>query len=404
MRFSEVWKTSIKAIGKNKRRSFLTMIGLIIGVSAVITVFSIGRAFENYASEFIGLDQFDGSVGYTFTPSNDGFIENGLGAFTEEDISRVESISGVESVSYYDNSRNGVKYADQTIDEVGNDGRWNCFKLLKEDGSPVIYGRAIQASDYFNENPVVVIDETAAKAIREENPETLVGQSITIGGHLFEVVGIMEDRPAGSIVATQENYVVAELPENIFQHYFNSEDHSMIQVKMTETANVQKVSKEAESMLKKYGTWKEMGSYKSEDLAGQVDTLRTLLTSITLLISVIGGISLFISGIGVMNMIYISVSERTKEIGVRRAMGATKGNVMMQFLLEGITLTLFGGTIGYLFAMLFGILISLFTPLAVRPDLFTITLAFGMSVIIGIVFSWLPAKSAAKKDIVSLLR
>lgn len=105
-----------------------------------------------------------------------------------------------------------------------------------------------------------------------------------------------------------------------------------------------------------------------------------------------------------MNMIYISVSERTKEIGVRRAMGGTKGNIMMQFLLEGISLTLVGGTIGYLIAMLLGFAISMLTPLSVRPDLFTVTLAFGLSVVIGIVFSWLPAKSAAKKDIVSLLR
>lgn len=404
MRFSEVWKTSFKAIGKNKRRSFLTMIGLIIGVSAVITVFSIGRAFENYASEFIGLDQFDGSVGYTYTPKNGDFYENGLDAFTEEDISKIENIPGVQSVSYYDNSRNGIRYADQTFDDVGNDGRWNCFKLLKNEGSDVLYGRPLQASDYYNENPVVVIDQTAAKAIKKEEPEALIGQSIKIGGHLFEVVGIMKDRNGGSIVSTSEDYVVAEVPENVYEHYFNTEDRSMIQVKIKQTANVKNVSKEAEETLKKYGTWKELGSYKSEDLAGQVDQLRMLLTSITLLISVIGGISLFISGIGVMNMIYISVSERTKEIGVRRAMGGTKGNIMMQFLLEGISLTLVGGTIGYLIAMLLGFAISMFTPLSVRPDLFTVTLAFGLSVVIGIVFSWLPAKSAAKKDIVSLLR
>ena len=307
-------------------------------------------------------------------------------------------------MSYYDNSRNGIKYADQTFDDVGNDGRWNCFKLIKNKGSKVLYGRGIQASDYYNENPVVVIDQTAAKAIQKEEPASLVGQSVKIGGHLFEVVGIMEDRNGGTIVSTQEDYVVAELPENVFESYFNSEDHSMIQVKMNQSANIKDVSKEAENTLKKYGTWKELGNYKTEDLAGQVDQLRMLLTSITLLISVIGGISLFISGIGVMNMIYISVSERTKEIGVRRAMGGTKGNIMMQFLLEGISLTLVGGTIGYLIAMLLGFAISLFTPLSVRPDLFTVTLAFGLSVVIGIVFSWLPAKSAAKKDIVSLLR
>lgn len=400
MRFSEVWKTSFKAIGKNKRRSFLTMIGLIIGVSAVITVFSIGRAFENYASEFIGLDQFDGSVGYTFNPASDEFQENGLDAFTEEDIRRIESIQGVKSVKYSTDS----EYADQTFDEVGNDGRWTCFKLLKKQGSNVLHGRPIQSSDYYNENPVVVIDQTVAKAIKKDQPQTLVGQSIKIGGHLFEVVGIMKDRDSGTIVSTTENYVVAEIPGNVYGHYFNIEDRSTVQVKMKETANVKSVSKQTEETLKKYGTWRDFGSYKSQDLASQVDQLQMLLTSITLLVSVIGGISLFISGIGVMNMIYISVSERTKEIGVRRAMGGTKSNVMMQFLLEGISLTLVGGTIGYLVSMLLGLVISLVTPLTVRPTISTVLLAFGLSVVIGIIFSWLPAKSAAKKDIVSLLR
>lgn len=404
MRFSEVWKTSIKAIGKNKRRSFLTMIGLIIGVSAVITIFSIGRAFENYASEFMGLDQFDNSINFMFTPNEEVFNENGLDGITEEDINRIESISGVKSVGYHDSTQNGIKYAEKTFDDIGSDGRWNTFKLLKDKGSPVVYGRPIDTSDYYNENRVIVIDQTAAKALKKESPQSLVGQSIKLGGHLFEVVGIMKDRQGGTIVMTQEDTVVAELPENVYEQHFELDDFNAIQVKMTQSANVKKVTKNVKESLNKYGTWREFGNYKSEDSGKQVDQLRSILTGITILISVIGGISLVISGIGVMNMIYISVSERMTEIGVRRAMGGTKNNIMMQFLLEGISLTLIGGTIGYLIAMLLGVGISLFTPLTVRPDLFTVTLAFGLSVIIGIIFSWLPAKSAAKRNIVTLLR
>ncbi len=132
--------------------------------------------------------------------------------------------------------------------------------------------------------------------------------------------------------------------------------------------------------------------------------LRMLLTSITLLISVIGGISLFISGIGVMNMIYISVSERTKEIRCTASDGWYERQHYDAILTGRYLVDLGRGTIGYLIAMLLGFAISMFTPLSVRPDLFTVTLAFGLSVVIGIVFSWLPAKSAAKKDIVSLLR
>ncbi|MDH6365497.1 putative ABC transport system permease protein [Enterococcus sp. PF1-24] len=404
MRFSEVWKTAIKAIGKNKRRSFLTMIGLVIGISAVITIFSIGRGFENYASELIGLDQFDGSIEFNFSAKSNDFYDSNLDGFTEEDINRLKSIKGVSDVAYYSDGKNGVKYNDQTIDEVGNDGRWNSFKLLKGNGSEVIYGRSIKESDYLNENKVIVIDEVAAKAIRKEYPATLIGESITLQGQLFEVVGIMEERENSGIMTTQEDYVVAEVPENVYESYFSTEYRDVIMVKLTENAIVKDVTEKIEKDLEDYGSNKELGKYTSQDLAGQVDQIRTLLMGITILVSTIGGISLFISGIGVMNMIYISVSERTKEIGVRRAMGGTKNNIMMQFLLEGITLTLLGGIIGYAFGMLFAQGISMVTPFSVKPDLFTILLALGLSVAIGIIFSWLPAKSASKKDIVNLLR
>ncbi|MBO0451164.1 MULTISPECIES: ABC transporter permease [Enterococcus] len=402
MRISEVWKTAFKAIGKNKRRSFLTMIGLIIGVSAVITVFSIGRAFEEYVSEFMGLNQVENKLSFDFSPKSENFTENGLNGFTEEDINRIESLPGVQSANYYIDQ----KYAAPNFSDIESSEQSAFFKLLKKTGTKTIYGRSIQESDYYNENPVVVINQKTAKAINKEVPESIIGQSIRLGGHLFEVVGIMKNREHGTILSTPENNVIAEIPKKAYEHYFKGTDYNSIDVKLRSGVKVKRVSQSIENNLKKYGTWKKLGSYKNQNSAMKkmVDQLRMILTGITLLVSVIGGISLFISGIGVMNMIYISVSERTKEIGVRRAMGGTKGNIMMQFLLEGITLTLFGGMIGFLVSILLGYVASSFTPLTVRPDSFTIGLAFGLSVVIGIVFSWLPAKSAAKKDIVTLLR
>ncbi|MGL9728092.1 ABC transporter permease [Enterococcus sp. DIV0756] len=402
MRISEIWKTAFKAIGKNKRRSFLTMIGLIIGVSAVITVFSIGRAFENYASEFMGLDSVENNLLFDFTPKSKEFMDNGLDGFTEEDISRIESLPGVQSANYFDDQ----KYASKTFDDVESEAQAGNFKLLKTKGSKTVYGRPIQSSDYYNQNPVVVINQTTAKAINKETPESLIGQSVKIGGHLFEVIGIMKDRISGTMITTQENSVTAEVPKTVFNHYFKTEDRNALAVKLRSGVKMKRMTQSIENTLKEYGSWKNLGSYRNDNdaMKKQVDSLRTILTGITLLVSVIGGISLFISGIGVMNMIYISVSERTKEIGVRRAMGGTKGNIMLQFLLEGITLTLFGGTIGFLLSILLGNVATRFSPLTVRPDSFTIALAFGLSLVIGIVFSWLPAKSAAKKDIVTLLR
>lgn len=405
MRFSEIWKTAVKAIGKNKRRSLLTMIGLVIGVSAVITIFSIGRGFEKYASEFMGLDGFDGSVGYYFNAADESFYNSNLDSFTDDDVQRIESIPGVASVKYFNGQTDekGQSYVDQTIDEMKDPEIYPEFKLMNSNGSPVLYGRKIQETDNVNENKVIVIDQQTAKAIRKDNPRSLIGQSVTIQGQLFEVVGIMKDRDSNGMISTDDDYVTGEVPANVYNSYFKTEKQQVV-VKTTADANIEQVSDRVQSTLDKYGSAKDLGTYKGENLAGEVDQIKSMLTMITILVSAIGGISLFISGIGVMNMIYISVSERTKEIGVRRAMGSTKGNIMMQFLLEGISLTLIGGTIGYCLGMVLAFLISMFTPFKVSPDLFTVTLAFGLSVVIGIVFSWLPAKSAAKKDIVTLLR
>lgn len=325
MRFSENWKVAFQAILKNKRRSFLTMIGLVIGISAVITIFSIGRGFERYAAEFMGLDSFDNSVVFYFTPKNDTFDEVDLDGFTQEDLGRLDTIKGVKKVDYDIESQNGIKYASQTIEEAGKTDGMGSIKLLKKTGTKVKAGRRIRSSDNVNGNKVIVLDQKTASSIRKENTSQLVGKSVTLKGQLFEVVGIMPDRPDPSIVSTQEDYVNAEVPRNVYEKYFNTAYTDMIVAKLSKGANVRETTQAIQRSLDRYGDQRNLGAYKSEDLASQVDQLRSILTGITLVVSTIGGISLFISGIGVMNMIYISVSERTREIGVRRAMGATKG-------------------------------------------------------------------------------
>lgn len=405
MRFSEVWKTAIKGIAKNKRRSFLTMVGLIIGISAVITIFSIGRGFEGYISTLVGMDEFDDGVGVMFEPDDSSFNKNKLKGFTESDLEKIREIDGVKSVEFYTtNIEDGVKYSDQTIKEDGMNGNMSTFKLLTKKGAPVIHGRSITEADHVNRNPVVVIDEKTATKIREEKPESLIGQSLNIGGHQLEVVGIMADREWTGLMQTNDSTTSVETPENTFEHFYDSSQYNMLIVQNEVSVPTKNVMKSIENTLKDEGTNRKLGSYSYKDVAQQVDTIRMILTGITLLVSVIGGISLFISGVGVMNMIYISVSERTKEIGVRRAMGGTKGNLMMQFLFEGIALTLIGGTIGFAFSVLFSVIITIFSPLRVMPDLFTTGLAFGLSVLIGLIFSWLPAKSASSRDIVNLLK
>ena len=135
-----------------------------------------------------------------------------------------------------------------------------------------------------------------------------------------------------------------------------------------------------------------------------MESIGKVIDGLTYFISAIAGISLFIAGVGVMNMMYISVSERTKEIGIRRSLGATENSIQIQFLLEGLIITTIGGIVGYLFGIGLAYLIAKLLPFGIYIDLSVILLAVGVSMFIGIIFSVMPAKAAAKKDVVEILR
>ena len=134
-----------------------------------------------------------------------------------------------------------------------------------------------------------------------------------------------------------------------------------------------------------------------------IDQISQALNSITWFISAVAGISLFIAGIGIMNMMYISVSERNREIGIRIALGATRQAIMLQFLMEGMTITIAGGIIGYILGMIFAAALSVILPFKASVDLTTVLLALGISGFIGLVFSVMPASQASKKDLTEVM-
>jgi putative ABC transport system permease protein len=173
---------------------------------------------------------------------------------------------------------------------------------------------------------------------------------------------------------------------------------------MDKDVTASKVTTAAIDEMKASGSVKDLGNYEVYDTAALTDGIGQVLSTITYFISAVAGISLFIAGVGVMNMMYISVSERTKEIGIRRALGATRNAIRLQFLLEGITLTLIGGIIGYIVGMILAYVIGNAVSIPVSVDLFTVLLAVGVSSGIGLIFSVMPASEAAKKDLIDILR
>ncbi|WP_234984610.1 ABC transporter permease [Pilibacter termitis] len=164
------------------------------------------------------------------------------------------------------------------------------------------------------------------------------------------------------------------------------------------------MTNQALKLLRNKGNNRLSGTYETFDMSALTDGIGNVLSMLTYFISAIAGISLLIAGVGVMNMMYISVAERTKEIGIRRALGAKRRDIRLQFLLEGVFLTVIGGIIGYIFGFLVALTISVFLPFQVAPDFFTLSLALGVSGFIGILFSVIPANKAANKDLIEILR
>lgn len=395
MKFFMIWEVAFKAIQKNLRRSLLTMLGLVIGTAAVITIVSVGRGYEKDQIEKL-LPVSDGDTIQTtisFTPADNSVKESNLSYFSLQDINRVKEINGVVNATFQENKNEAV-FESQTI-SYRDFAQANRIKLIPAIGREVREGRGLNETDQVNKNKVVVLSSVLAEQITEGD-FSLLGETIVIGSEPFLIVGIYE----GTFMETGS----LEMPEATYNYYWQTKKKKNLTVTLSNQVSIAETGQKIASMLNKSGSVKSLGHYENSSSASMVDSLSSMFQSLTILISFIGGISLFISGVGVMNMIYTSVSERKKEIGIRRAMGANARTIQLQFLLEGITLTLFGGIIGYVLGLIFAKIISILMGFSFKPDFFTAALAVGISVGVGLIFSYFPAKTATAKDIVQLVR
>ena len=247
-----------------------------------------------------------------------------------------------------------------------------------------------------------MIDSITAEALYG-SPEKALHQGLELEGQLFQIVGVFAGTEQSSMFSMPESNIL--VPKKAYEQYKSqTQDQGALSLTLENGANPGDVTTAVVDVLEENGSQKDQGEYQVFDTALLTEGVGQILSTITYFIGAVAGISLFIAGVGVMNMMYISVSERTKEIGIRRALGATKGAIRMQFLLEGMTLTLIGGVVGYLLGMALAYIIGGFVNISVSVDLFTVLLAVGVSTGIGLVFSVMPASEAAKKDLIDILR
>lgn len=398
------WRSSLGSIFKNKKRSFLTMFGIIIGIAAVIAILSIGKAYEKQMiSAFSSGDSDRLEVNLQFTPDDYNLYNSNLDLIPRTDFAALEAIPGVESIEYpLPDYTSDMYYFSQTLSVRGKTKDYR-LGIKDGEGTETVVGRSLTSYDNETLEKIVTIDEGLAEELYGGSEQAL-GRGITMkDGAVLTIVGIFP-RVEGDTMFSMGSAAI-EIPLETYKQVFgNAEDTSSITLVLSSGAQMNKVADKAIKVLEEKGMMRDLGKYSVSNMAMMTDEISNLMSTITVFISSVAGISLFIAGVGVMNMMYISVSERTKEIGIRRALGATRGAIRTQFLLEGMTLTLVGGIIGYIIGMILAYALGSTMDLEVTIDLFTVLLAVGVSSGIGLIFSVMPASEAARKDLIDILR
>ena len=401
MKFNVLLNTAFKDIIKNKKRSLLTMLGIIIGIAAVITIIAIGRGFQDYVVDsLMGGEGKELSVAFYFQPENpSNSVGSNTSVFTEKNIRDISQITDVVKVeSDPEQFQNDLL----NVSIQKNDGKMESAfaKPVEETESKIVKGRAITKLDGDTNQKVAVITQKLADEIFED--EDPINKTVLVKNDYYVIVGIKENNAATNLFSFGND---VDIPKGTLESRKpkNNNSISMINVILKNGTKVQDKAKEIQEYLEKNGPMKAAGSYNFVDIAKQIEGISSVLGSVTIFISLIAAISLLIAGIGMMNMMYISVAERIKEIGIRRAIGAKKKEILHQFMLEGIIVTVIGGIIGYIIGMIAAFIASKFLPFPIKLELMPVLISLGISLGIGIVFTYSPANTAANKNVIDII-
>lgn len=395
MSFMENLFMALSSLKAHKMRSILTMLGIIIGVGAVIIVVAIGQGGEAMLkSQITGPGN---TIELFYQPSDEEIRANPnilqQAPFKQEDIRALEQIPEINSVVASSTKLSSVKYQKDNV-EASTTGINQAYIKLNE--WKVAKGRNFSASDFLGgRRAALVSNKLQAELFKGKNP---VGKVIMVANQPIEIIGVLE-KPTGLFsFGSMEVY----LPFQTWKTIYGNSDFTQVTLQAASAEQLQVAGKKAAKLLNNlHNTEKSYQVINMEEIAQGVGQITKIMT---LIIGSIAGISLFVGGIGVMNIMLVSVTERTREIGIRMALGATRGQVLTQFLIESMTLTFIGGILGILLGWGTSTVVSFF---AGWPSLVSWQVVLGgvlFSMVIGVVFGLLPANKASKLDPIDSLR
>ncbi|MDD3711209.1 MAG: ABC transporter permease [Patescibacteria group bacterium] len=412
LNFKQSFRTSIKALKANKTRSFLTMLGIIIGVASVIVIMSVGAGAQ---SLILGQIESIGSNTISVTPgkSDDsgpptsvlGIVVTSLSLDDLNSIERSKNDIGISALTAYVNGVGTVSFQNNSYD-TNLEGVTEAY--LDTEGGELSSGRFFTEEENDSLAKVVVLGSTVKEELFGDS--IAVGQRVKINRQIFNIIGVLEER--GQVAFSNYDDKVL-LPLKTMQKNIAGIDYlNMITIKPEESADVDLVINEVEIILRtNHGILDQSGDsddFSVRSLTELLDLIKTITDALKYFLALMAGLSLVVGGIGIMNIMLISVNERTREIGVRKAIGASNRNIISQFLLESVFLTLIGGIIGIILGVIISWLISLIMvslnydwAFVVGP--ISVLLAVSISALVGLVFGIYPAKRASKLEPVEAL-
>ncbi|MDD2484709.1 MAG: ABC transporter permease [Eubacteriales bacterium] len=395
-------RLALTAIKSNKMRSFLTMLGIIIGISSVIAITSIGSSAKSVMDD--EFSTFGKNAMYIYVNwnkmENDWVEESDL--LMMEDIEALKTRFGEDiiyiapSVSAKSEVKVGRVEGNLQMNGVGADYN-NYFKM------DLVYGRMINKKDVEGSRDRIVINTDAARHFF--NKENAVGEtfSVSINGDLkdLSVVGVYKkEKSIFDSMMPSEDYPTY-IPYSIVQQPGASLQY--IELYVDPNKDPAALGLEITNYLSKI-KGKQEGLYAFESAKAQLDMINGLLGTLSLAIGAIAAISLVVGGIGIMNIMLVSVTERTKEIGIRKSLGARTKDILMQFLIEAMILSAIGGLIGTVLGVSIAAIGMSFADISVSIQPAVIFIAVGFSAIVGMFFGLYPARKAAKLDPIEALR